>query len=100
MLPSNNFRNRPAYFWAHIKLIGQIAGYTQHGSGGLVKAPNIVEIVSAFERNGLSASHLTISNSQPSALAIDLIDYLQFRADILNNTVQHQLMNEAQLTRE
>lgn len=96
MLPSNNFKNLPSSFWAHVRLISQLVGYTQQGKTGLVKAPSLHEIVSSFKANGLSASHLTFGNNQPSQVAQDLIAYFAYRADVLNNVVQHQLMNEAQ----
>ncbi len=44
-------------------------------------------------RLGLLSDHL-VQNGAPTAFANTLLAYFAFRADVLNNTVQHQLMDK------
>lgn len=46
-----------------------------------------------MEKLGLVSEHL-IQNGKPTQFADSLLAYFAFRADILNNTVQHQLMDK------
>ena len=91
MKPNEKFSSLPKAFWASVRSISQRVGYTVRGQGQ-VKVPSIEEITIAFEYLNLNPENI-ILNDIPSELAITLIEYYTYRADILNNFVEPRLMN-------
>lgn len=81
-------------FWGHVRSLSQTLGYTARGTG-TIKVPTLAELLKGLERLGLTSDHL-VQNGQPTRFANQLLDYFCFRADVLNNTVQHQLMDATQ----
>jgi hypothetical protein len=67
-------------------------GYTARGTGK-IKVPTFAEILTGMKKLGLFSDHL-VRDDKPTELAEKLLAYFTFRADILNNTVQHQLMDK------
>ena len=94
MQPESRFKNQNKEFWAHVRTISQEVGYTQRGHG-TVKVPTLEEITQAFLRLSLSTVHLISANNQPTPLCQQLLDYFAFRAQLLNDRVQHLLMDKA-----
>lgn len=79
-------------FWAHVRTISQHVGYTARGTGQIL-IPSVEAIISAFHELGLETSHLQTADEQPTPLATSLLDYFRFRADVLNLTIEPQLMD-------
>lgn len=94
MQANPRFLNQPRKFWAHVKLLSQLIGYTDR-STRTIRQYSPQEIYFAYNNAGLSTSWMG-TNTQPSQELIDLVHYSQYRADVLTNQVQHNLMNKDQ----
>jgi len=90
MQPENKFLQQPLEFWANVKLISQKLGYTVRGTGK-IKVPSIEEIYFAFDKLGLDANKIII-NGSPTKFGDLLIEYFQFRADLLYNHIRIHLL--------
>jgi hypothetical protein len=88
------FQGLDKSFWAHVRSLSQTIGYTARGTNA-VKAPTLTEIHNGMGKLGLLSDHL-LQGSKPTAFAQKLLDYFTFRAGVLNNTVQQQLMVAAE----
>lgn len=89
MQPSDDFRNLAPNFWAYVKLIGQEVGYTKEKQ---VIVPTKEQIEDVFQELGLSSDEL-FPGGQASPLWNKLLEYFNYRADVLNNQVEPLLMN-------
>lgn len=87
MRPDDRFLGRDKAFWAHVRAVSETIGYTQRGSG-LVKVPSEADIGSALNARGLDGTR-ALSNG----ISADLHSYFRYRAEALNDHVQHVLMN-------
>ncbi len=92
MKANAEFRNKDMSFWAAVRSISQKVGYTVRGKG-IVKVPSIEEIVKAFKFLSLDDSKIAGEDGKPTEIAIELINYFSYRADILNNFVEPRLMD-------
>ena len=92
MKPDNRFLDQPRHFWANVRTISEIVGYTEKNKG-LIKAPTSKEIASALHKLGLSNRHLGIDDGQLTELGQTLLAYFEYRADVLNHYVEPRLMN-------
>ena len=88
-----NFQGLDKGFWAHVRSLSQTLGYTARGSG-TIKVPTLAEVLKGMKKLELLTDHL-LQAGKPTEFAQKLLDYFEFRADVLNNTVQHQLMDAA-----
>lgn len=86
------FKRLDKGFWAHVRSLSQTLGYTARGTG-TIKVPTFAEVLAGMGKLGLLSDHL-VHKGRPTELADRLLAYFAFRADILNNTVQHQLMDK------
>lgn len=89
------FRGQTKEFWAHVRTISQEVGYTVRGAG-TIRVPTLAEIRSEFARLGLSVAHIADEQNNLTTFGHRLLDYFVFRAEVLNTTVQAQLMNKGQ----
>ncbi len=80
-------------FWAHIRSLSQTLGYTDRSTGN-IKVPTLNQILSAMTQLDLLSDHL-VQNGRPTQYAKQLLEYFEYRASLLNSTVQHQLMDAA-----
>ena len=92
MRPNPRFLAQPLDFWAVVRQISQKTGYTERGTGW-VKAPTTDQAIAALSAIGLSTDYLVGPDGTTSMLGIDVIDYLRYRADALNNQVEPLLMD-------
>jgi len=60
----------------------------------MIKVPTLHDIVKGMKDLALVSDHL-VQAGKPTGLCKQLLDYFNYRADVLNNTVQHQLMDAA-----
>ena len=94
MKPNAEFLNKPEYFWATVKIIGEELGYSNKRKIPEINTPSFSEIVAAFEKRQLDTSSLVDGNNQPSIYAKELISYFYFRSNLLCNTVKNLLMDK------
>ncbi len=86
------FLNQPKSFWANVRSLSQQLGYAERGTGQ-VKVPTVAELKLGLEQIGLGISHVVNENGEVTKLGQLLVDYFQFRADVLNNLVRNYLMD-------
>ena len=99
MKANNKFENLDLEFWANIKLLNQRLGYTirktkKNPEGGFV-VPSIEDIKRVFSEEGLSTKRL-IEKDKLTDFGQLIVDYMEFRGDILTNEVEPNLMNKDQ----
>ncbi len=79
----SEFRHMDSAFWAMIKYVSETLGYTLRRQG-VVRTYSINEIDSLLSQNGIVVDYEMIDLAK---------QYFDMRADLLNNTVRHNLMN-------
>lgn len=99
MKANNKFENLDLEFWANIKLLNQRLGYTirktkKNPEGGFV-VPSVEGIKRVFLEEGLSTKRL-IEKDSLTDFGHLVVDYMEFRGDILTNEVEPNLMNKDQ----
>jgi len=80
-------------FWAHVRSLSQTLGYTARGTDS-IKIPTLDDMLKGIKKRHLVTGHL-VQDGKPTEFAEFLLEYFAFRADVLNNIVQHQLMDAA-----
>jgi len=104
MRPNPSFRDLPQAFWANIRTISQEVGYTVKpkrekgvkGKTGPIKVPSLAEVRAALESIDLTAAHLVGPGDKPTPRGKQVVDYFEYRADMLNRVVEPLLMNGSQ----
>ena len=92
MRPNERFLHLDKDFWANIRCITQIVGYTNRGSKN-VKVPTLEEMINALQKMNLSATHIVNYDNNFTAFGKLIHDYYQYRAEILNTFVESHLMD-------
>jgi hypothetical protein len=88
MIANTSFSAMPLDFWAQVRLISQDMGYSVRGEDRVV-AFSVEEIDLHFAKTDTSLHHfLGIGRGETLAA------YFQYRADVLNNSIQHLLMDK------
>lgn len=104
MTPDARFLRQPKSFWATVRLVSQMAGYTNRrgkkSSEPSVKVPRLSEIAIALQSSDLNPAHVLKEPEVGNDLGELLCDYFEFRADILNNYVRKQLMTADEAAEE
>jgi hypothetical protein len=117
MKPDPRFLDQPKSFWANVRTISQEIGYTETADGywkvppGLtipsnlkkhggpkknkVRSYDLQVMNQAYEKLGLQSDHVLHSRGVPTELGKLLCEYFAYRAEILNTTVQPNLMDAA-----
>lgn len=80
-------------FWANVRTISQEVGYTDRRTKA-IKVPSLADIREAFTHLGLTTTHIASSNGALTPAGKLLLGYFKYRAKVLNDTVQCQLMNK------
>ncbi len=99
MRADRRFSNEGPEFWANVRTIAQEIGYTQRGEG-TIKIPTLQDVQAKFSHLGMQTTHLATSNNRLTPFGQTIFDYFQHRAEILNNSVQHLLMDKDEAERE
>lgn len=99
------FLNQPKEFWACVRTISQEVGYTKRGNKSKKISPAILipaldDVRHAFKTLNLSTNQIVDNDGNLTDFGKLLIKYFEFRANILNNTVQKQLMRKAAAEKE
>lgn len=99
MKAESRFLAQPKEFWANVRTISQEVGYTKRGNrktGQLssILVPSLEDIRQKFAALSLSTEHIATEGGSLTELGRLLFDYFEFRAHVLNETVQEQLMRK------
>lgn len=92
MKPDRRFMNLDKEFWANIRLISEMVGYTSRKSGQ-VRAPSLDSTRKAFVSRKLNYHHLQSDDGQLSDLGRLVVEYFEYRAKVLNDQVENRLMD-------
>jgi len=92
MKPDKRFVVLPKSFWADVRLISQEIGYSVRGKG-LIKVPTGDGIRAAYAKLSLQSGHLFNKKGKPKKRGRLLLDYFQYRSDVLHKEVEPSLMN-------
>ncbi len=92
MKPDSRFTKLPKAFWANVRLIGQECGYTKRGTGQLL-VPSREQVESQWEKIKLSPNGLDVTLPCGRPTWEKLMEYFEYRADILHNHVEPSLMD-------
>jgi len=92
MIANPEFQSQPKMFWAYVRTLSQQLGYTVRNKKQ-IKIPTIPELVMGSTALGLDASKLVTMAGSPTELGQELLKYFSYRAQVLNENVQFQLMN-------
>jgi hypothetical protein len=85
------FLGQDTAFWAHVRTISQEVGYTDRKTKN-IRVPTFLEVQENFERLQLSTLHIANKNGSLSKFGSTLDAYFNFRASVLNDFVQKNLM--------
>lgn len=99
MKADSRFLRQTGEFWANIRTISQEVGYTERGKKS-IKIPTIDAIKTSFKKLDLSTGHIIHADGEFSVLGQNLMAYFEYRAAILNDTVQHNLMTKTEAEKE
>lgn len=88
MKPIDRFLQKPKSFWASVRSLSQHIGYSK---GESIIVPSADKIAKAFDELGLNITRI-ISDEKPTPLALEIIDYYQERATVLEKIVKPNLM--------
>ena len=102
MQPDKEFVGLPKSFWANIRTISQKVGYTLKpkrqkgvtGQTGQIRIPSLDDIRTALTALDLTANHLVV-NGNFTTLGSQVHRYYEYRANVLNTTVEPLLMDAA-----
>ena len=103
MKPNQKFLKQPKSFWANVRSISQEVGYTlkqERKAPAQVKVPTIEEISAAFKKLNLNSEYICNEKMKPTEVGSLLLEYFQFRADVINNSIQHSLMDAPEAEKE
>lgn len=96
MRAEERFLKQDKSFWANVRTISELIGYTQKGkkgSAGQVKVPTFEEVSMAFRKVGLNPVHIVGEEGHLNSFGGLLFDYFQHRADVLNMYAAQRLMD-------
>jgi hypothetical protein len=97
MKPNPNFSNQSKEFWANIRLISEVVGYTIRGKDS-IKIPTLDEIIDGYASRN-SSSEKIFKNGKITELGNELLAYFDYRAQVLNNFVQEHLQDKEEAER-
>lgn len=103
MFADQRFINQSNEFWAHVRLLSEARGYTsrRRRKNKVVVKPSAIrgitldEILSTLQSLGHDTDHI-YQNGKWTPMARLLESYFNHRADVLNNIVQHNLMDSSE----
>src|SRR6266496_738661 len=93
MKPVATFQAQPRHFWAHVKLLSEGLGYS---AGGILKRYKLSDLQKFLTSYGLSANHLDQPIDTNATYGSLVIGYISYRADVLEKSVEANLMNKEQ----
>src|SRR5436305_4645772 len=97
MKPVAIFQKQPRHFWAHVKLVSEGLGYS---SGGKIKRYTHDDLKKFLVSYGLSTSHLHEYIDENTTYGELIIRYIAYRADVIETSIESNLMNRDQAKAE
>jgi hypothetical protein len=94
MKPFDDYSGEPPAFWAHVKLVSERLGYSKRVPRGEMKRLrrfNFAEILGCLQELGLEGG--IVDGSSSSGTGERLVNYLNYRADVLEGEVEPNLMD-------
>lgn len=91
MQADSRFLSLPKHFWANVRSISENLGYTDRKTKQ-IKVYTTDQMVKAMTQLNLSHDHLWKDNT-PTQLGLQLGNYFQYRAQVLNFYVEPRLMD-------
>lgn len=98
MKPNQRFLHQPKSFWANIRTISQLVGYTVKNAQS-VRIPSKEEIQRAYASVDLNTNHLFSDPSNPTETGDAVLSYFEYRAQVLNEYVRPLLMDADRASR-
>ena len=99
MKADKRFQNLPKSFWADVKVIGEVNGYSirkkKGETEGKLKIPTLKEIIKVYKDRSLNIENI-VRNDKATEHTEQIIDYFTYRASILENYIEPRLMNAEQ----
>lgn len=95
MKPNPEFLNQDKSFWASVRSLSQKIGYTIRGEG-INRVPSIDEMAKTLKELSLNPGTVKSSDGEATELGFLLHDYFDYRASILNDFVEPNLMDKDQ----
>ena len=99
MTADTRFLGLPKSFWAFVRLIGQECGYTKRGSNELL-VPSRDAVEKKIEKIGITPACLDVPLPCGIKTWDKLVEYFTYRADLLRNVVEPNLMDATQAKKE
>lgn len=99
MTADTRFLGLPKPFWAFVRLIGQECGYTKRGSNELL-VPSHDAVEKKIEKIGITPACLDVPLPCGIKTWDKLVEYFTYRADLLRNVVEPNLMDATQAKKE
>lgn len=95
MIPNKKYIAIQRGFWAHVKLLSEILGYSARGTGKL-KRYTSEDIIETMKKRNFSIKHLHARLINEQTYLEILIEYLNHRARILEDEIEPNLMSRDQ----
>jgi len=95
MKPNPRFLHQSLKFWANVRSVSEKVGYTSRkkATQGQVKTLTLDELLKALKALNLGTSHIIENDGTITAFGCLVLEYFEYRADILNTYVESRLMN-------
>lgn len=90
--PNPTFAGKDRSFWAAIKTLSEHLGYSRKGK---IVTPSIEDVARGF-RELLLDPDLVLTSKGPTPFGLDLVAYIKYRAKVLHEQVEPNLMDAAQ----
>jgi len=90
MKADERFERMPLSFWAYVRVLTEARGAAVRGQDS-IRGASHADLVDALEMLGRDSDVLG-SSHRPTRLGADLVDYFQFRAEVLNVQVRTDLL--------
>lgn len=91
MLPNKDFLNQPMEFWANVRFVSQEVGYSTRRTKE-VKVPTLAEILGSLQKFEFKVIEIQKPNGKLTVMGDRLIQYFEYRAEVLNSFVEPLLM--------
>ncbi len=95
MQPDDRFKDQPKVFWANVRTVSEKNGYTRRGvdkDTNNIRVPTQKELRATYSALGLKSDHVLDGNDLTEFGQV-LMDYFEYRADVLYNQVRLSLLN-------
>lgn len=91
MQANPTFQNLDKSFWANVRSLSELLGYTDRTTKQ-IKTHTITQMAQALVKSGLRADHI-LTEDTPTPLGEILKKYFEYRASVLNTYVEPRLMD-------